>query len=142
MRDIDLTVEKLMPSTADKLATQSGIGLALTYHHELSVIHAHQYAISLYQVPEWILNHFRSGKLVHKPAIDGKVNGTMRAKESTKFDISSVGGKGANLIELSKIKGIKVPEGFCVTTEAYKKAFENNVELNLLLDQLSLLKKK
>ena len=62
-------------------------------------------------------------------------------RESTKFDISSVGGKGANLIELSKIKGIKVPEGFCVTTEAYKKAFENNVELNLLLDQLSLLKK-
>ena len=62
-------------------------------------------------------------------------------KESTKFDISSVGGKGANLIELSKIKGIKVPEGFCVTTEAYKKAFENNDELNSLLDQLSLIKK-
>ena len=61
--------------------------------------------------------------------------------ESTKSDISSVGGKGANLIELSKIKGIKVPEGFCVTTEAYKKVFEKNVELNSLLDQLSLLKK-
>ncbi|MCD4657728.1 MAG: phosphoenolpyruvate synthase, partial [Planctomycetes bacterium] len=62
-------------------------------------------------------------------------------KESTKFDISSVGGKGANLIELSKIKGIKVPEGFCVTTEAYKKVFEKNVKLNSLLDQLSNLKK-
>ena len=32
-----------------------------------------------------------------------------------------VGGKGANLGELSRIQGISVPEGFCVTTEAYKK---------------------
>jgi rifampicin phosphotransferase len=62
-------------------------------------------------------------------------------KESTKADISRVGGKGANLIELSKIKGINVPEGFCITTEAYKKAFENNARLNSLLDQLSLLKR-
>lgn len=48
-----------------------------------------------------------------------------------------VGGKGANLGELSRIKGIRVPEGFCVTTEAYKKITENNQELNSLLDQLT-----
>lgn len=48
-----------------------------------------------------------------------------------------VGGKGANLGELSKIKGIQVPDGFCVTTEAYKKATENNPELNSLLNELS-----
>jgi phosphoenolpyruvate synthase/pyruvate phosphate dikinase len=29
-----------------------------------------------------------------------------------------------------------VPEGFCVTTEAYKKITENNLELNSLLDEL------
>ena len=29
------------------------------------------------------------------------------------------GGKGANLGELSRLRGIRVPEGFCVTTDAY-----------------------
>jgi pyruvate,water dikinase len=50
------------------------------------------------------------------------------------------GGKGANLGELSRIKGIRVPEGFCVTTDAYKIITENNQELNSLLDELSRLK--
>ena len=35
--------------------------------------------------------------------------------------IMEVGGKGANLGELARIKGIQVPDGFCVTTEAYKR---------------------
>ena len=48
-----------------------------------------------------------------------------------------VGGKGTNLGELSRLKGILVPEGFCVTTEAYKKITGNNEELNDLLDELS-----
>ena len=30
------------------------------------------------------------------------------------------GGKGANLGELSRIEGIRVPEGFCISTEAFK----------------------
>ena len=47
-----------------------------------------------------------------------------------------VGGKGANLGELSKIPGIQVPDCFCVTTEAYKSAVENNLEFHELLDQL------
>ncbi len=50
-----------------------------------------------------------------------------------------VGGKCANLGELSAIKGIKVPDGFCVTTEAYKAITENNEALNGLLDELMLL---
>jgi rifampicin phosphotransferase len=58
-------------------------------------------------------------------------------KESNKLTLSDVGGKGFNLIELSNIEGIKVPEGFCVTTEVYKKVFKNNNKLNLLVDQLS-----
>ena len=48
-----------------------------------------------------------------------------------------VGGKGANLGELSGVEGIRVPDGFCVTTEAYKKITENNREVNGLLDDLS-----
>src|SRR6266480_4378056 len=58
--------------------------------------------------------------------------------DRTKF--MAVGGKGANLGELSRIKGIRVPEGFCVTTEAYKKITENNQELNSLLDELTRLR--
>jgi rifampicin phosphotransferase len=50
------------------------------------------------------------------------------------------GGKGANLGELSRIEGVQVPEGFCVTTEAYKKITGNNQELNNLLDELTRLK--
>ena len=58
--------------------------------------------------------------------------------DRTKFMV--VGGKGANLGELARIKGIRVPEGFCITTEAYKKTTENNPELNSLLDELTRLK--
>lgn len=48
----------------------------------------------------------------------------------------AAGGKGANLGELSQIKGVQVPEGFCVTTEAYKKIVGNNQELSSLLDEV------
>jgi phosphoenolpyruvate synthase/pyruvate phosphate dikinase len=55
-------------------------------------------------------------------------------------NIMEVGGKGANLGELSMIKGIQVPDGFCVTTEAYKAITGNNQEVNNLLNELSQLK--
>ncbi len=60
--------------------------------------------------------------------------------EIDKTMLMAVGGKGANLGELSKIEGIRVPEGFCVTTAAYKRIIDQNLEFNALLDQLSLLK--
>lgn len=46
------------------------------------------------------------------------------------------GGKGANLGELSRIEGIRVPDGFCITTDAYRELTENHQELNLLLTEL------
>ncbi len=61
-------------------------------------------------------------------------------QEVDKHKLSAVGGKGANLGELSRIEGIQVPEGFCVTTEVYKRVIGHNKELNTLLNQLSLLK--
>ena len=61
-------------------------------------------------------------------------------QEIDKTKLAMVGGKGANLGELSGLKGIQLPEGFCVTTEAYKEIIGNNGEFNSLLDQLSLLK--
>ncbi|MFS0602122.1 phosphoenolpyruvate synthase [Peribacillus frigoritolerans] len=51
-----------------------------------------------------------------------------------------VGGKGMNLGECSKIDGILVPEGFCVTTEAFKRVIGENDELHQLLDQLAVQK--
>ncbi|MGZ3835445.1 MAG: PEP/pyruvate-binding domain-containing protein, partial [Mucilaginibacter sp.] len=50
------------------------------------------------------------------------------------------GGKGSNLGELSSIAGIKVPDGFCVTTHAYREITKNCGGLNNLLDKLVLLK--
>ncbi len=55
----------------------------------------------------------------------------------TKASISITGGKAANLGELAKIPAIQVPPGFCITTEAYKRATENNPVLNTLLEDLA-----
>lgn len=60
-------------------------------------------------------------------------------EEIDRTKLMVVGGKGLNLGELSRIEGIMVPEGFCVTTEAYKKVVAPNAEFNKLLDQLALL---
>jgi phosphoenolpyruvate synthase/pyruvate phosphate dikinase len=60
--------------------------------------------------------------------------------EIDRLKLMLTGGKGANLGELSRIEGILVPDGFCVTTEAYKKATGNNRGLNSLLDELVHLK--
>ncbi|HDX9524865.1 TPA: phosphoenolpyruvate synthase [Bacillus cereus] len=61
-------------------------------------------------------------------------------QEIEKTQLFLVGGKGLNLGELSKIQGIQVPEGFCVTTVGYEKAVEQNEELQTLLQQLTKLK--
>jgi len=57
-----------------------------------------------------------------------------------KTKLKVVGGKGANLAELTRIKGIHVPDGFCISTEAFKRIIEQSSSINGLLDQLSLLK--
>jgi rifampicin phosphotransferase len=57
-----------------------------------------------------------------------------------KTKLMVVGGKGANLGELSRIDGIRVPEGFCITTEAYTRIISQTPEFHDLLEQLSLLK--
>ncbi|PRZ15367.1 pyruvate,water dikinase [Laceyella sediminis] len=48
-----------------------------------------------------------------------------------------VGGKGLNLGELSKMDGIHVPEGFCITTEVYHQALKHNEAFRALLNQLT-----
>jgi phosphoenolpyruvate synthase/pyruvate phosphate dikinase len=62
----------------------------------------------------------------------------LRDIDKTKQEL--VGGKGANLGELSRIEGIRVPDGFCISTEAFKRIIEETPPIDELLDQLSLLK--
>src|SRR6266480_4052493 len=57
-----------------------------------------------------------------------------------KIKLNIVGGKGANLGELTRIEGLHVPDGFCISTEAFKKIIGETSSINKLLDQLSLLK--
>ncbi len=57
-----------------------------------------------------------------------------------KTKIMVVGGKGANLGEISKVEGIRVPDGFCISTEAFKRIIGETPSTNELLDQLSILK--
>ena len=54
--------------------------------------------------------------------------------------LTVVGGKGANLGELARIEGIHVPDGFCISTEAFKRIIGEMPSINELLDRLALLK--
>ncbi|MBS0028323.1 phosphoenolpyruvate synthase [Chitinophaga sp. 22321] len=63
-----------------------------------------------------------------------------RFQDINKTNTDTVGGKGANLGELTRINGIHVPDGFCISTEAFKRVLEASPLVNDLLDQLSLLK--
>jgi phosphoenolpyruvate synthase/pyruvate phosphate dikinase len=61
-------------------------------------------------------------------------------QEIDKTKLALVGGKGANLGELIRIDGIQVPDGFCISTEAFKRIIGETSRVNELLDRLSLLK--
>ncbi|TQR37286.1 phosphoenolpyruvate synthase [Brevibacillus brevis] len=61
-------------------------------------------------------------------------------QEMEKTQLLLVGAKGLNLGKLSKIEGIQVPEGYCVTTVGYQKAIEQNEAYHTLLDRLTMLK--
>src|ERR1043166_5683375 len=51
--------------------------------------------------------------------------------------VAVVGGKGAHLGELSRIDGVRVPPGFCVTTHAFRQIIAEAPSMNDRLDQLS-----
>ncbi len=59
--------------------------------------------------------------------------------EIDRKDLSAVGGKGANLGEMTKA-GFPVPPGFCVSTKAYRKWIGANVEMEQWFDRLNRLK--
>src|SRR6478752_7740590 len=51
--------------------------------------------------------------------------------------VAVVGGKGAHLGELSRIEGIRVPPGFCVTTDAFRRMMGEAPSIDDRLDRLS-----
>jgi rifampicin phosphotransferase len=58
-------------------------------------------------------------------------------EEIDQTQVAVVGGKGAQLGELSRIEGIHVPAGFCVTTDAFRRVMADAPSINDRLDQLS-----
>jgi pyruvate,water dikinase len=50
--------------------------------------------------------------------------------------VAVVGGKGANLGELSRIEGVRVPAGFCVTTAAFQRILAEVTSIDDRLEQL------
>ncbi len=61
----------------------------------------------------------------------------LRFQEIDQTQVAVVGGKGANLGELSRIDGICVPPGFCVTTHAFQRILASAPSIEDRLDQLS-----
>src|SRR5215213_808578 len=51
--------------------------------------------------------------------------------------VAVVGGKGAHLGELSRIEGVRVPAGFCVTTDAFRRIMAEAPSIHDRLDRLS-----
>jgi phosphoenolpyruvate synthase/pyruvate phosphate dikinase len=61
-------------------------------------------------------------------------------QEIDQTQVAVVGGKGAHLGELSRIEGIRVPAGFCVTTDAFRRIMAEAPSIDDRLDRLSRLK--
>jgi rifampicin phosphotransferase len=61
-------------------------------------------------------------------------------QEISQTQVAVVGGKGALLGELSRIEGIRVPPGFCVTTDAFQRILAEVPSIDDRLDRLSRLK--
>src|SRR4051812_43957040 len=58
-------------------------------------------------------------------------------REIDRTQVGIVGGKGANLGELSRMDGIQVPAGYCVTAEAFRRITRDVSSIHDRLDQLS-----
>src|SRR5436305_5431915 len=57
--------------------------------------------------------------------------------EIDETQVAVVGGKGVHLAALSRIDGIRVPQGFCVTTNAFRRIMAEAPAIDDRLDRLS-----
>ena len=58
-------------------------------------------------------------------------------QEIDRTQVAVAGGKGAHLGELSRIEGIRVPAGFCVTTDAFRRVLAEAPSIDERLDRLA-----
>src|SRR2546430_15672229 len=58
-------------------------------------------------------------------------------QEIDQTQVAVVGRKGANLGELSRIEGLRVPAGFCVTTDAFQRIMAEAPSIDERLDRIS-----
>ncbi|MEU9137847.1 rifamycin-inactivating phosphotransferase [Streptomyces sp. NPDC048404] len=58
-------------------------------------------------------------------------------QEVNRTRVAVVGGKGAHLGGLSRIEGVRVPDGFCVTTDAFRRIMAEVPSIGGLIDELS-----
>jgi phosphoenolpyruvate synthase/pyruvate phosphate dikinase len=63
--------------------------------------------------------------------------GVLGFDEIDATQVAIVGGKGAHLGELSRIEGVRVPPGFCVTTDAFRRVVAEVPSIDAPLDRLS-----
>jgi pyruvate,water dikinase len=94
--------------------------------YEASIINTPVYRFS----PKDAINVIKEGK---------HMSYVLDFQDIDKTKLMVVGGKGANLGELSRIEGIHVPDGFCISTEAFQRIIGETPSINTLLDRLSLL---
>ncbi len=66
--------------------------------------------------------------------MDGYVLGFQEIDQS---QVTAVGGKGAHLGELSRLGGVHVPPGFCVTTDAFRRVMADEPSVDEGLSRLS-----
>ncbi len=84
-----------------------------------------------YSKPERVRRKGASGE---RSAVSSYVLGF---EEIDRTQVAVVGGKGAHLGELSRIKGVRVPAGFCVTTDAFRRIVSELPSIGERLDRLS-----
>src|SRR5580704_766738 len=61
----------------------------------------------------------------------------LRFEQIDRTQIWVVGGKGAHLGELSRIEAVRVPPGFCVTTDAYRRIVADAPSIDDQLERLA-----
>src|SRR5262249_32253081 len=60
--------------------------------------------------------------------------------EIDQTQVAVAGGKGAHLGELSRVEGLRVPPGFCVTTDPFRRIMAEAPTIDGQIDRLSRLK--
>lgn len=69
--------------------------------------------------------------------LDLQVSRVLDLQDVDETRAEAVGGKGAHLGALSRIEGIRVPDGFCVTTDAFRRIIARAPSVDARLEQLS-----